>query len=173
MVIMKLFQQQNGNTCFIIVLKVSFMGKYANYSIKEMKWRIKTILFHFIFPFIKYKHCNIVTILSVRGRLILSSCTAHEGSRLVTSGAFNKEGEGPSRCLHLTLKTLRRFVDSSSWYPAIVCVSVCSHNNSWLNGPISIITQTRYRYHGHTVGCSRHFVLKLQLFFSNNWIIYH
>ena len=37
MVIMKLFQQQNGNTCFIIVLKVSFMGKYANYSIKEMK----------------------------------------------------------------------------------------------------------------------------------------
>ena len=83
MVIMKLFQQQNGNTCFIIVLKVSFMGKYANYSIKEMKWRIKTILFYFIFPFIKYKHCNIVTILSVRGRLILSSCTAHEISRLV------------------------------------------------------------------------------------------
>ena len=37
MVIMKLFQQQNGNTCFIIVLKVSFMWKYANYSRKEMK----------------------------------------------------------------------------------------------------------------------------------------
>ena len=87
MVIMKLFQQQNGNTCFIIVLKVSFMWKYANYSIKEMKWRIITILFYLTFPFIKYKHCNIVTILSVRGRLILSTCTALSARRLVPSNS--------------------------------------------------------------------------------------
>ena len=64
-------------------LKVSFMWKYANYSIKEMKWRIITILYYFTFPFIKYKHCNIVTILSVRGRLILSTCTALSAGRLV------------------------------------------------------------------------------------------
>merc|ERR1712197_206033 len=42
-----------------------------------------TILFYFTFPFIKYKHCNIVTILSVRGRLILSTCTALSARRLV------------------------------------------------------------------------------------------
>ena len=84
MVTMKLFQQQNGTTCFIIVLKVSFMWKYANDSIKEMKWWIITILFYFTFPFIKYKHCNIVTISSVRGRLILSTCTAHTAGRHVT-----------------------------------------------------------------------------------------
>ena len=83
MVTMKLFQQQNGTTCFIIVLKVSFMWKYANDSIKEMKWWIITILFYFTFPFIKYKHCNIVTIPSVRGRLILSTCTAHTAGRHV------------------------------------------------------------------------------------------
>ena len=83
MVTMKLFQQQNGTTCFIIVLKVSFMWKYANDSIKEMKWWIITILFYFTFPFIKYKHCNIVTISSVRGRLILSTCTAHTAGRHV------------------------------------------------------------------------------------------
>ena len=59
------------------------MWKYENYSIKEMKWRIITILFYFTFPFIKYKHCNIVTILSVRGRLILSTCTALTAGRLV------------------------------------------------------------------------------------------
>ena len=69
--------------CFIIVLKVSFMWKYANDSIKEMKWWIITILFYFTFPFIKYKHCNIVTISSVRGRLILSTCTAHTAGRHV------------------------------------------------------------------------------------------
>ena len=71
--------------CFIIVLKVSFMWKYANDSIKEMKWWIITILFYFTFPFIKYKHCNIVTISSVRGRLILSTCTAHTAGRHVLS----------------------------------------------------------------------------------------
>ena len=83
MVTMKLFQQQNGTTCFIIVLKVSFMWKYANDSIKEMKWWIITILFYFTFPFIKYKHCNIVTILSLRGCLILSTCTALMAGGLV------------------------------------------------------------------------------------------
>ena len=61
------------------------MWKYENYSIKEMKWRIITILFYFTFPFINYKHCNIVTILSVRGRLILSTCTALSAGRLVCS----------------------------------------------------------------------------------------
>ena len=88
MVTMKLFQQQNGTTCFIIVLKVSFMWKYANDSIKEMKWWIITILFYFTFPFIKYKHCNIVTIPSVRGRLILSTCTAHTAGRHVRMTLF-------------------------------------------------------------------------------------
>ena len=48
-----------------------------------MKWRIITILFYFTFPFNKYKHCNIVTILSVRGRLIFSTCTALTAGRLV------------------------------------------------------------------------------------------
>ena len=131
MVIMKLFQQQNGNTCFIIVLKVSFMGKYANYSIKEMKWRIKTILFYFIFPFIKYKHCNIVTILSVRGRLILSSCTAHEGSRLVAVWAP---------------RIMSALVSGAIW---VRLLSMCPIHSSWIcaTHPLNVLFHKQVQTH--------------------------
>ena len=137
MVIMKLFQQQNGNTCFIIVLKVSFMGKYANYSIKEMKWRIKTILFYFIFPFIKYKHCNIVTILSVRGRLILSSCTAHEISRLVRGRLGRGACHRVSGCHHVVSRGCHVTADvtaghqSTVQYWQTVCVCLWSGLLKW------------------------------------------